>query len=154
MYDSDAMRGPTREFKFDRLISRDRLGAITCGPLSSYVRYVTISNYNSNTKHQKPFPSTFRMGLSLSSLLGSLSSLINLNKDKDVRILMLGLDSAGKVSGILAMVQDRVSSTGRLCLADHNLVQVTGNHTSNFVQFSPLIWLYLEDWRSRLDNTK
>ena len=42
-----------------------------------------------------------KMGLSVSSLLGSLSSLLNWSKDKDVRILMLGLDSAGKVSTIL-----------------------------------------------------
>jgi ADP-ribosylation factor-like protein 1 len=40
------------------------------------------------------------MGLSVSSLLGSLSSLLNWSKDKDVRILMLGLDSAGKVCRI------------------------------------------------------
>ncbi|KAH9999389.1 ADP-ribosylation factor family-domain-containing protein [Russula vinacea] len=38
------------------------------------------------------------MGLSVSSLLGSLSSLLNWSKDKDVRILMLGLDSAGKTT--------------------------------------------------------
>ena len=38
------------------------------------------------------------MGLSVSTLFGSFSSLLNWSKDKDVRILMLGLDSAGKVS--------------------------------------------------------
>ncbi len=38
------------------------------------------------------------MGLSVSSLFDSLASLLNWSKDKDVRILMLGLDSAGKVS--------------------------------------------------------
>ncbi|KAI0269212.1 ADP-ribosylation factor family-domain-containing protein [Gloeopeniophorella convolvens] len=36
------------------------------------------------------------MGLSVSSLFGSLSSLLRWSKDQDVRILMLGLDSAGK----------------------------------------------------------
>lgn len=46
------------------------------------------------------------MGLSVSSLFGSLSSLLNWSKDKDVRILMLGLDSAGKVSAILYDVCD------------------------------------------------
>jgi hypothetical protein len=55
------------------------------------VRALKIPNHASSTS---------RMGLSLSSLLGSLSSLINWSKDKDVRILMLGLDSAGKVSRI------------------------------------------------------
>lgn len=44
------------------------------------------------------------MGLSLSSLYTSLSSLLSWSKDKDVRILMLGLDSAGKVSGIFPYV--------------------------------------------------
>ncbi len=37
------------------------------------------------------------MGLSISSLFTSLSSLVRWSKDQDVRILMLGLDSAGKV---------------------------------------------------------
>ena len=37
------------------------------------------------------------MGLSLSSLFTSLSSLVRWSKDQDVRILMLGLDAAGKV---------------------------------------------------------
>lgn len=37
------------------------------------------------------------MGLSLSSLFTSLTSLVRWSKDQDVRILMLGLDSAGKV---------------------------------------------------------
>lgn len=39
----------------------------------------------------------FIMGLSISSLFSSLSSLVRWSKDQDVRILMLGLDSAGKV---------------------------------------------------------
>lgn len=38
------------------------------------------------------------MGLSLSRIYGSLSSLAFWGKDKEVRILMVGLDSAGKVS--------------------------------------------------------
>ena len=37
------------------------------------------------------------MGLTISSLFTSLSSLVRWSKDQDVRILMLGLDSAGKV---------------------------------------------------------
>ncbi|KAH9050035.1 ARF SAR [Lactarius hengduanensis] len=50
------------------------------------------------------------MGLSVSSLFGSLSSLLNWSKDKDVRILMLGLDSAGKVSGIFHDIGEVVST--------------------------------------------
>lgn len=37
------------------------------------------------------------MGLALSRIYGSLSSLAFWSKDKEVRILMVGLDSAGKV---------------------------------------------------------
>jgi len=37
------------------------------------------------------------MGLTFSSILDSLSSFTRWTKEKDVRILMLGLDSAGKV---------------------------------------------------------
>lgn len=76
------------------------------------------------------------MGLSLSSLLSSLSSLINWSKDKDVRILMLGLDSAGKVSGTLAMVQTAYRVWARLRISDDNLVQATGNATSIRMVFS------------------
>jgi ADP-ribosylation factor-like protein 1 len=38
------------------------------------------------------------MGLTLSSFFQSMASLVRWSKDQDVRILMLGLDSAGKVS--------------------------------------------------------
>jgi len=37
------------------------------------------------------------MGLTFSSILDTLSGLTRWTKEKDVRILMLGLDSAGKV---------------------------------------------------------
>jgi hypothetical protein len=40
------------------------------------------------------------MGLSISTLFNSLASLVRWSKDQDVRILMLGLDSAGKVRHI------------------------------------------------------
>ena len=48
------------------------------------------------------FPFTSRrsvaaMGLTFSSILDTLSGLTRWTKEKDVRILMLGLDSAGKV---------------------------------------------------------
>ena len=44
------------------------------------------------------------MGLSISTLFSSLASLVRWGKDQDVRILMLGLDSAGKVwFGLLAI---------------------------------------------------
>lgn len=55
------------------------------------------------------------MGLALSRIYGSLSSLAFWSKDKEVRILMVGLDSAGKVSGLGEGVHD--SETGRGILA-------------------------------------
>ncbi|KAH9045643.1 small monomeric GTPase [Lactarius pseudohatsudake] len=51
------------------------------------------------------------MGLSVSSLFGSLSSLLNWSKDKDVRILMLGLDSAGKTTILYRLQIGEVVST-------------------------------------------
>ncbi|KAI0303172.1 P-loop containing nucleoside triphosphate hydrolase protein [Russula brevipes] len=51
------------------------------------------------------------MGLSVSSLLGSLSSLLSWGKDKDVRILMLGLDSAGKTTILYRLQIGEVVST-------------------------------------------
>ena len=69
------------------------------------------------------------MGLSVSSLFSSLSSLLSWSKDKDVRILMLGLDSAGKVCRI-CMPRKNVFSNGHRHRVDDNFVQATGNHTS------------------------
>jgi hypothetical protein len=69
------------------------------------------------------------MGLSVSSFVSSLSSLLNWSKDKDVRILMLGLDSAGKVSRVL-MPGKSVLTSGLLRRTDNNIVQATGNHPS------------------------
>ncbi|KAI0307386.1 ARF/SAR [Multifurca ochricompacta] len=51
------------------------------------------------------------MGLSVSSLFSSLSSLLNFSKDKDVRILMLGLDSAGKTTILYRLQIGEVVST-------------------------------------------
>lgn len=45
--------------------------------------------------HQRCFVTA--MGLTFSSILDTLSNLTRWTKEKDVRILMLGLDSAGKV---------------------------------------------------------
>src|SRR6267154_930657 len=74
------------------------------------------------------------MGLSVSSLVSSFSSLLNWSKDKDVRILMLGLDSAGKVSRHDAtrglMPGKSVLTSGLLRRTDNNIVQATGNHPS------------------------
>jgi hypothetical protein len=72
------------------------------------------------------------MGLSVSSLVSSFSSLLNWSKDKDVRILMLGLDSAGKVSRLrreLVPGKNALTS-GLLRHTDNNIVQTTGNHSS------------------------
>lgn len=61
------------------------------------------------------------MGLSFSSLFSSLSSLVRWSKEQDVRILMLGLDSAGKVRtqafSLFLLTQ---------CFPDDDTVQVTG----------------------------
>jgi hypothetical protein len=72
------------------------------------------------------------MGLSVSSLVSSFSSLLNWSKDKDVRILMLGLDSAGKVSRPRRVLMPGKSllTSGLLRRADNNIVQATGNHPS------------------------
>lgn len=51
------------------------------------------------------------MGLSISSLFGSLASLVSWGKDKDVRILMLGLDSAGKTTILYRLQIGEVVST-------------------------------------------
>jgi len=51
------------------------------------------------------------MGLSLSSLFNSLSSLVRWSKDQDVRILMLGLDSAGKTTILYRLQIGEVVST-------------------------------------------
>ena len=49
--------------------------------------------------HSLPLYATWStsMGLTFSSILDTLSGLTRWTKEKDVRILMLGLDSAGKV---------------------------------------------------------
>ncbi|KAI5833498.1 ARF/SAR superfamily [Schizophyllum commune Tattone D] len=51
------------------------------------------------------------MGLSVSSLFSSLTSLIRWSKDQDVRILMLGLDSAGKTTILYRLQIGEVVST-------------------------------------------
>lgn len=51
------------------------------------------------------------MGLSLSSLFNSLASLVNWSKEQDVRILMLGLDSAGKTTILYRLQIGEVVST-------------------------------------------
>ncbi|RDB23190.1 ADP-ribosylation factor 3 [Hypsizygus marmoreus] len=51
------------------------------------------------------------MGLTISSLFSSLSSLVRWSKDQDVRILMLGLDSAGKTTILYRLQIGEVVST-------------------------------------------
>jgi len=51
------------------------------------------------------------MGLSISSLFTSLTSLVRWSKDQDVRILMLGLDSAGKTTILYRLQIGEVVST-------------------------------------------
>ena len=47
------------------------------------------------------------MGLTFSTFFQSLTSLVRWSKDQDVRILMLGLDSAGKVRGLRSTFCER-----------------------------------------------
>ncbi|KAJ6629248.1 small monomeric GTPase [Mycena sp. CBHHK59/15] len=51
------------------------------------------------------------MGLSISTLFSSLTSLVRWSKDQDVRILMLGLDSAGKTTILYRLQIGEVVST-------------------------------------------
>ena len=67
-----------------------------------------------------------RMGLSVSSLFGSFSSLLNWSKDKDVRILMLGLDSAGKVSRLRHELLPGKSGVNWWSLASYRQQYCTG----------------------------
>lgn len=63
------------------------------------------------------------MGLSVSSLVSSLSSLLNWSKDKDVRILMLGLDSAGKVSRLRReLMPGKGALTSGLCVVQTTIL--------------------------------
>lgn len=64
------------------------------------------------------------MGLTFSSLLNSFTSLVRWSKDQDVRILMLGLDSAGKVCWIS---WNRLVTSYLLHVhVDYDIVQVAG----------------------------
>ena len=66
--------------------------------IQSTVIHVTWSSAASTIRHSvQNFLFVGAMGLSFSSLFATLSSLVRWSKDQDVRILMLGLDSAGKV---------------------------------------------------------
>lgn len=70
------------------------------------------------------------MGLSFSSLYGSLASLLRWSKEQDVRILMLGLDSAGKVSQLAAPVSFLETLTHPVTSSsDYNFVQTSGMST-------------------------
>jgi hypothetical protein len=62
----------------------------------NYTRLLYSLYYTANSQ-------TESMGLTISSLFTSLSSLVRWSKDQDVRILMLGLDSAGKVCPLAKM---------------------------------------------------
>lgn len=70
-------------------------------------------------RHQRQ-SSHLKMGLSLSRIYQSVSSLAVWGKDKEVRILMVGLDSAGKTT-ILYRLQVSLSSTRCRNWADDRL---------------------------------
>lgn len=63
------------------------------------------------------------MGLSISTLFSSLASLVRWGKDQDVRILMLGLDSAGKVWFPLFAIFSAYDSPFSL---DYDIVSASG----------------------------
>lgn len=71
------------------------------------------------------------MGLSISSLFSSLSSLVRWSKDQDVRILMLGLDSAGKVRYFDSVSYDWLTLNS--LATDNNIVQITGTEPLSMV---------------------
>jgi hypothetical protein len=70
-------------------------------------------------------PSIKTMGLTLSSIFSSITSLVRWNKDQDVRILMLGLDSAGKVCPLFFLL-DQCAVPHNSCRQDHYSISVTG----------------------------
>ena len=90
------------------------------------------------------------MGLSFSSLFTSLSSLLRWSKDQDVRILMLGLDSAGKVG--------RASVAGGelfLNFGTHRRQQFcTGYRYVDCLTFGGRLCSTRVDWGGRFNNSE
>ena len=76
------------------------------------------------------------MGLTFSSILDTLSGLTRWTKEKDVRILMLGLDSAGKVrfaDQSLPELKDGADSSGcrrRFCIGYRYLAPLVTSENS------------------------
>lgn len=66
------------------------------------------------------------MGLTFSSILDTLSSLTRWTKEKDVRILMLGLDSAGKVRVADQFLAGLENGDLTVLAVDDDFIQVTG----------------------------
>ena len=61
-----------------------------------HLPFLPLSSSHIHSVSRKRAP--LGMGLTVSSLISSLTSLLHWSKEKDVRILMLGLDSAGKTT--------------------------------------------------------
>ncbi|KAF5364000.1 hypothetical protein D9756_000822 [Leucocoprinus leucothites] len=73
------------------------------------------------------------MGLSISTLFSSLTSLVRWSKEQDVRILMLGLDSAGKTTILYRLQIGEVVSTIPTIGFNVETVQVSATNTSNYL---------------------
>lgn len=86
------------------------------------------------------------MGLSLSRIYSSLSSLAFWGKDKEVRILMVGLDSAGKVCFVVLSHLDQPALSNydgeeegeRLTADDDSLPVADWRSRLNYPQYVPM----------------
>ena len=91
------------------------------------------------------------MGLTFSSILDSLSGLTRWTKEKDVRILMLGLDSAGKVripGQLSRMMTDGSACRRRFCIGCRYFTPSITNE-NNIIETRNLL-----DWRSCFNDTE
>lgn len=92
-------------------------------------RLLTVLAWQRGSHYTHPFPPhclVTDMGLTVSSIWNSLASLTRWTKEKDVRILMLGLDSAGKVRVAHEWSAQLGNSATDISGADDDTVQVTG----------------------------
>lgn len=90
------------------------------------------------------------MGLTFSSFVSSLSSLVRWSKEQDVRILMLGLDSAGKVRH--AQCQLSINLTNHF--PDHYSIPTAGANSATPLPFAMTLTMILKDRRSSVDDTE
>ena len=94
-----------RKGKFRRLTSRNAK-TVPCDYVRPSRAACSLNTFPSLVVLQALHLPQTKMGLSMSSLFSSIASLVRWSKEQDVRILMLGLDSAGKTT-ILYRLQVR-----------------------------------------------